>query len=233
MKKKLLASVLALSLALGLAVPAFAGDTEVTGGTATLEITAKMVLPTIKVTVGATSNLVVNPYGMQYTDATVNANDNTDKVISAATAIMSKSTIGLTVKATATVEASNNIKVVESKSSITDTTVDPSIYLFLQLKNLNTADVTNTSDVVTVNSSVSWADDDDGSTAFATIGKTTNPDETATIDLAVASDTAPVYGGFKVGGTSGGTNWVSGTDKVNKVSVILTFTPKIGTGSAS
>ncbi len=223
MKKKLLASILALSLTAGLAVPAFAADTQVSGGQHEITVTTVLELPTIEVYVGAEPTMVINPYGMAFNNTALGVTGAKDTLLSAPVSITSKSTIGLDVKATPTGTAGGNATFVTSPQGVTNAT-GPAVYLFLNLISVESGQVDTTSGAAVIKSGAdgpTWATAT--GTSATTVVKNGTSDTPATLKMKPAASGSSVYGGFKLIGQSGGQNWVSG-DTVN-VTVILTFTP--------
>jgi len=235
MKKKLLASVLALSLTLGLTVPAFAeGDTKVNGNEHEITISTITVMPTIEVYVGTAPTLIVNPYKMEYTNAALGITNDKSSLMSVPTVIISRSTIGMTVTAKPTGTVAGNVKLATNASEVSSAT-NPSVFMFLNLKSLTASNVDTTTTPGTTTILTSGANAPTWATTTATDQTTAvvtaAGDNAATVDLAAGDSSNPQYAGFKIIGESGGTAWATG-DNVT-VKVVLTFTPKLGTGTAS
>lgn len=212
--RKLLAAVSALVMALGLTTTAFAEDTPVTNGSATINITTTLNLPAIKVTIGTPGAVVINPYKMKYT---LNSTDYTDSLITAPTSIKSNSTIKIKVDAKPTVikNSSSDLKIAtESTASRTDKAV------FMELL----------MDNVDAQGDVATFDGSSGTPAKAVV-KESSP-ETATITMPAAADETDgnaKYAAFRIKGDSSGTDWTS-DDKVD-LSIVFDIAPVIGAGT--
>ncbi len=234
-RNKILASLLALSLCIGLAVPAFAaGDTKVNGNEHEITISTITVMPTIEVYVGTPPTLIVNPYKMSYSNPSYNITNDTSSLMSVPTVIISKSTIGMTVTAKPTGTVAGNVKLATSSNEVSNAT-SPSVFMFLNLISLTSSnvDTTTTPGSTTILTSganaPTWATTTAADQTTAVV--TAAGDNAATLDLAAGDSSNPQYAGFKIIGESGGTAWATG-DSVT-VKVVLTFTPKLGTGTAT
>ncbi len=209
MKKKLLASILALSLTAGLTVPAFAVDQTV-DKTGTLEITVSTVLnlPTISVTIADPSAVVVNPYKQEYTLASTTASH---ALISNPSSIKNASNVGVDISATPSVSTNSESLVIRT-SPIEDRSTKQ---LFMKL---NMAPVTQESDVT------SYTGAETG-TQSAVI-KTGDALETATITLA-QGDTTATWGAMKITGDSCGSGWTD-SDAIT-LKIVFDIQPQMGT----
>lgn len=110
LKQRIASGVLAGTLALSLAVPAFASNTKITG-------TYKEV--TIAVTVPATGTATINPYGLavKYGDSSIIGH----QIVTAPLAIVNMSEMDLKVNATVTGEVKGNFKfATESTAAVED-----------------------------------------------------------------------------------------------------------------
>lgn len=104
--KKFLSTVLALAMALSLCVPAFAADTVLNGVDglgegAVVEVTGTTQTATVKVTVPSGGNVVLNPYGLDYTVEGA-ANPVQDQIISAEQYIVNESNMPIKVSTSVT-----------------------------------------------------------------------------------------------------------------------------------
>ncbi len=237
--KRFLALVCALALSLSLCTPAFAaGDTAVQDGTAQITVSTVLVVPTINVLVGANPTIVVNPYKMTYTNTTLGINGDNSTLMSSATPIVNKSTIGIEVSAKPTL--TTQATVVTTGDNIADATT-PTVFMFLELKSLTSTNVDTTTTpgttiIKTDSDAPTWATTPggDGTTVVlvnsAGAGGATGE---AKLTMGAAADASnPTYAGLKISGETGGKGWDSTKHAVN-VTVTLTFTPKIGTGSVT
>ncbi len=208
--KKLLASVCALALALGMSAPAMAADTEIEQGATGTEITIGSTLhvPTIKVTVGATTDVVVNPYKMTFDT------DKTDTLYNKAATIKSNSTIAVDV--TATPSATGNgvtfSEVVVPTGSNRPTS--PTVHMVLKMDNV--ADETTAQGYT------------GASGQEAVVVKQGDPTNSATIQMAAAddnTDTNAKWAAFVITGDTGGDGWSN--DNAITVKIIFTIKPVI------
>lgn len=123
--KKFLSVVLALTMALALCVPAFAADTVLNGVDglsegATIEVTGTTQTATVKVTVPAAGEIVLNPYELDYTVAGA-ASPVQTQIISAEQYIVNESNlpVKVTTKVTGTIEGGGDFS---ANSAVAETT---------------------------------------------------------------------------------------------------------------
>jgi len=216
MKKKLLASVLALSLALGMCASAYAVDVT-TAGETTVEVTSILNLPAIKVIINTPSNVIVNPYKLPYDDGTL---DGEKSVISAPTAIQNDSAIKMSISATPSLQTnSDDLKILSSAPAAGST--EKALYLAL-----NMAPVDNESAVD------SYDGTGTGNVTIVVKKVGTTPLDTGAIELDAATYsgdtlTTSTYGALLFAGDCSGTTWAD-ADKITKLSILFDITPVIG-----
>lgn len=218
MKKKLLASVLALSLALGMCSSAFAVDVA-TAGETTIEVTTVLNLPTIKVTIATPANVVLNPYKMQYEDTT-NGLTGSDSVISKATSIQNDSTIKMSISATPSLETnSNDLEILTAAPA--EGSTQKALYLALNMAPVADATAAGNYDGTATG------------TVTAVVKKVgTTPLDKKTIELAAATYTSgtlttSTYGAIRFTGACSGTTWAA-ADEITKLSIVFDIAPVIG-----
>lgn len=138
--KKVLSFILALTLVLALAVPAFATDTELDASTlangATIDYTTSTEVGTISVTVPSSGEMKLNPYGLSIT---VGSDSISDPVISPLQFIVSDSDSKIKVSAAVTGTVSGNAKL----ATATTVNADPPLTtnsVFLQFATQVVAD---------------------------------------------------------------------------------------------
>ncbi len=221
MKKKLLALALAGVMTFGASLTAFAADATVDNTTtseAEITGTGSMNLPTIKVTVPTSFNVVLNPFQIAYT---VDDVVYKTQIVTVPQLIANESDVAVAVNVSefkATPEGDAKLAA-KSVGKLTD----KSVYLYLEI--------------------VNSASDNAGEAKFTGSGlvPTTDGDgakKDAVITLAAKSDTVPkTYAAFKLGGdmvvnpvnADGAADpWVA-ADKIG-VSFKLTFTPQMASG---
>lgn len=132
--KKFLSTVLALAMALSLCVPAFAADTVLNGVDglgegAVVEVTGTTQTATVKVTVPSGGNVVLNPYGLDYTVEGA-ANPVQDQIISAEQYIVNESNMPIKVstKVTGTIEGTGDFA---AASAVSET--DKKVFLNFEI----------------------------------------------------------------------------------------------------
>lgn len=131
-KNRILSGVLAGVLAVSMAIPAFAEDPSTV-------LTATYAEPTIEVTVPATGDVIINPFGMpvvvgkdgQTTPADVSIIGA--QIVTKPLAIVNTGATDLKVSASVTTETKGDLRLATSKPSSSDTT--KSAYVYLQMKN--------------------------------------------------------------------------------------------------
>ncbi len=216
-RNKILASLLALSLCIGLAVPAFAADTELgttaNKNTAEITVTSELKLPTIKVTIGSPDKIIVNPYGMA---VTVNSAEVHDTLITAPALLKNESHVDVEISAVPTVTVSQDVTVQEDGGVIADGTTKKTISMTLYMAPNATG--TNTAQTLTGS--------EDG-VSSAPVKK--NGSEAAKITLG-AGATAATFGSYQIKGYSAGTDWASGDTISTKIA--FSIAPVFGTGTA-
>jgi len=215
MKKKLLASVLALSLALGLCTSASAADEVITkSGETKITITSVLNLPTIKVTIGSPTNVIVNPYKMDY-----NVSDSSSieekQIISAASTITNESGIKVSISATPTLKTtSNDLKI------LTSAPTDESIKaLYLAFNMAVTADPTN----------YTGAESGTVTAPVVKAGDSTMTPTTVEIQLG-RGDTTATTGAYIFTGACSGEGWTA-ADQITDLTIAFNISPVLGTGT--
>ncbi len=210
--KKLLASVCALALALGMTAPAMAaGETQVEQGATGTEITIGSTLhvPTIKVTVGATTDVVVNPYKMTFDT------NRTDTLYNKAATIKSNSTIKVDVTATPTATGNGVTFSEVVVPTGANRPTSPTVHMVLKMDKAN--DETDAQGYT-------------GATGQeAVIVKQGDTANSATIQMDAATDntdTNAKWAAFVVTGDTGGDGWSD--DNAITVKIIFTIKPVIG-----
>ncbi len=144
-RRKLLALLLSLSLALGMTTVAFAaGEGEYTqpGGTAPTDVsgsavesdgsvTHKTILyaPTIKITINNPTQIIVNPYGLKFSSE---GTDAQKQIISNPTIIQNKSQIKVTVSGTPTATMGGELQLYDDKITLNNTKPAKGLYLEMQ-----------------------------------------------------------------------------------------------------
>ncbi len=198
-RNKILASLLALSLTLGLTIPAFAEDPEVQNGKAEFTVATQLNLPTIKVTIATPSQLIVNPYKMTFDASGIGlTNTETDSLIASAGKITSTSNISMKVSATATATPSSGgaLKILTARPTAGSEPTDASVFLTLAMANVDSSAVSD------LNADAIWT----SVTPQAVKESGSTPVE---ITLAAAASGSEVYGAYKFDGESYGTTWTN------------------------
>lgn len=140
MKHKILASVLAVTMAMGMSMTAFAADTAITApdGTSGIygaELTGDSIVkvPTIKITVpSALSQVAINPYKMKYT---VDSKEYTDQIVFAEQTIKNESDVAVSVNIAelkAGIESGSDAVI--ATAAPTEKTTTKSVFMYLELK---------------------------------------------------------------------------------------------------
>lgn len=151
--KKVLSIVLALTLVLALAVPAFATSTTLTDTTkfatgANVKVTGETTVGNIKVVIPTTGAIITNPYGLsiKHTNGVVDENGTpaVDQIISPTYYITSESDVALNVIANVTAMPAGNAKLATASLADDTTTKTNSIFLTFTM-----AAVANTTTAVT------------------------------------------------------------------------------------
>jgi len=207
--RKLLAAVSALAMTLALTTTAFAEDTTVDkSGQVNMTIGSSLKVPTISVTIAQATDMIVNPYQMEYNGSL------TDSLITAPALITNNSTIGVKITATPSVTVSDGVTVAADDWGDTAPT---SQSIFMKLKM-----ATGTSNDATA---IDWTSV--ASNQSTVIQKTGS----LPVELTLAPKaTNPTYGGYKIEGKSGGEGWKNETISVNIVFDIKAVT---GTGTTT
>jgi len=217
-RRKLIASLLAMALSVGLAVPAFADD--VTLGTAdgqqttgVVTITSDIKVPTIEVVIGTPTAIIINPYGME---VSVTSGTTHDTMITTPTLLTNNSSVNVEISAQPQAVVSQDITVQEDGGVIPEgtknKTVSMTLYMAPQADGTDAAELTGSE-----------------TGASNTPVKKSNPG-TAKITLDATGGTN-AYGSYQIKGYSAGTNWASG----DKISTTISFSinPVFGTGEAT
>ncbi len=218
-RNKILASLLALSLCMGLTVPAFAVDTELgtDAGTNSAEITvtSELKIPTIKVTIGSPGTMIVNPYGMA---VTVESAEVHDTLITSPALLTNDSDMNVKISAVPTVTVSADVTVQEDGGVIADGTTRKTISMTLYMA--PNAAGTGTAQTLT------------GSEAdVSSVPVKKNGSEAANITLEAKTAAASTYGSYQIKGYSAGTDWATGDTISTKIA--FSIEPVIGTGTAT
>jgi len=217
--KKLLASACALALALGMTAPAMAaGETEVAQGATgtTITITSELHVPTIKVTVGVTPGIVVNPYEMSVTPTGESSSTN-QSLYTKATTIKSNSTVKMDVTATPT-GSGNGVTFMETTVPTGENRpASPAVHMVLKMDNV--------ADEATAKAYAGAS----GEQALVVKDDNSNSPKSATITMPAATDatdTNAKWAAFIITGETGGDGWSN--DNAITVKVIFTIKPVIG-----
>jgi len=195
--RKLLAAVSALAMTLALTTTAFAAEGENLGaGEYRVTVESTLNLPTIQVTIAPVTEMVINPYQMEYT-GTLSGNES---LITAPGLITNNSNIKVNIEAKPSATVIGDVNVADADWN---TTVPANKSIFMQLKMAN---LTASSDLSTDST---WSGVDSSKT---TVIKTTDSPSPVTLTLGPKA-TDPTYGGYKIEGKSGGEGW-TGSEKV-------------------
>jgi len=215
-QRKFLSVLLALALALGLCVPASASSTNLdqTTTSTTVTFTSTLKLPTIKVTIGAATDVIVNPYKMS---VTVGSTPSTESLITSPVEIKSDSSmeIKITADPKVSVDAGTDIA---TATLVGQTLTKPTVFMQFSMGKLSGALASNAF-----------------TPASADVPPTTITDKSLgtlpTLQLGVGSTTAQ-YAAFQITGETGGPNWSSTSSKVG-ATVTFNIEPVLGTGTAT
>jgi len=221
-RNKILASLLALSLTLGLTIPAFAvdPDPEVQNGKAEFTVATQLKLPTIKVTIATPSQLIVNPYKMTFDASGIGlSNAETDSLIASAGKITSTSNISMKVSATATATPSSggSLKILTARPTTGSEPTEASVLLTLSMVNVTKDDVDNNK----LNDASVWT-----SATPQTVKESGSTPVEITLAAADATNTS-VYGAYKFDGESYGTTWTN--NDTMDLKVVFNIEPVIST----
>lgn len=212
--KKIMSTALASIMALSLAVPAFAADTDLTQSS---EITGTTSAPTIKITVPATGAVTVNPYKME---VTVGSDTKTDQIISATQYIKNESDVALNVSAEVTGKPAGNLALATATTQGTKAVTTNSVFMYFEIGEAT-------------------ADDGSGDPTWGTAYDSKSEKQILVGAKAVkkanmltmaAGDTTATYAAYHLTGDAASaptTAW-TGNDKVD-VSIAFTFTPTAAT----
>lgn len=218
-RRKLISSLLALALTLGLAVPAFATDTTLDAANPSTEITVgtELNVPTISVTIAPLANMVINPYKLEYTGTT-----SKDSLITVPALITNASGVGIKITAKPYISKANGVTIVETKSQAESATTDPTAFMEFMFATA----VSSKDDIATTGAS--W--DADGSGVTLKSSSTGDGVSPATLQLAKATDdTTPTYGAYKISGATGGKTWTD--ENKFEVKILFDIEPVVGTGT--
>lgn len=219
MKKKLIALALAGVMTFGTSLTAFAADAEVTDTATetTVTGTGSMNVPTIKVTVPTSFNVVLNPYQIAYE---VDSESYKTQIVTVPQLITNESNVAVAVnvkefKATPSSDVKLSAKAVGKAT-------DKSVYLYLDIVNSTTEEA----------GKAKFA----GSGLVPTDDSESGSSKDAAVILAAGNEKA-TYAAFKLGGDmvvnpvdedGNADPWVA-ADKVD-VSFKFTFTPQMASG---
>lgn len=213
-KQKVISLLLAAALMVPMCIPVVgAAEAEKvldqTTSSTDIVIGSTVNLPTIKVTIGATTDIVANPYKMSYKPDGSSIDD--DPIVSTATTIESTSTIDVDVTAKPSLTTSSDDLVVLT-SSIKDRT-QKSIFLQFNMDTITT--------VVTTDLETTASNYDGVSGQHAPIKKENDaPLNQAKITLAAIDTTnTESWGAFRITGDCSGTGWTND----DAVTVKITF----------
>lgn len=224
-RRKLISSLLAAALTLGLAVPAFAeGDVTLTGANNSTTITVGTTLnvPEINVVLAPLPGMVINPYKLDYN---YNGSTVSDSLISAPALITNNSKMKIKVSAKPYVSVTGGVNFVDTKSGV-DSAGDAAT-AFVEFMYATTVNKDNLASTGT--SPSTWP------TEGTVVKSSTNGSEVAPIDLTLAAATAgatesdpttPAYGAYKIQGATGGKSWSS--DNKFTVTILFDIEPVIG-----
>lgn len=216
-RNKILASLLALSLSLGLTVPAFAAENKVveTTGEVTITVGTVLNLPTIKVTINDPSMVVVNPYKQTYTGSGSAAGlTGSDSLISKATGIKNESNVQVDISAKPTVTTdSQSLEIRTEPISDSDRTTKQ---LYMQL---HMAPVAAESDIDSYDNTKSGTQ--------STVIKKDGASTPVVISLAALSGSTATYGAMRIMGDSCGSGWTT-SDNIT-LSIVFDIQPHVGT----
>lgn len=221
MKKKVLASVLAMSMVFGTALSVQAADSTIKNPDDTgvygaeLEGSSTAQVPTIEVVVpGALSGIVINPYEMGVDTDTDGTDDTWDSVISVPGDITNKSNVPISVNiASLQAKADEGSEAVIAATAPTDKITTKSVFLYMELKDENTAD---------------WQASYNAKNATQLIVGGTKASTKLDVIKLEAGDQGETKANFKIAGSVASKPakaWAS-TDTVT-LSVKFTFTPQI------
>ncbi len=231
-RKNIQAILLALVMALNFSLTAFAATTQPTPDTtneaawtapnsnATLELDGIIYAPTIKVTISTATDIIVNPYGLDYKPGGT-GDAVQDTIIAAPALITSDSDVKLKVEAVPTVKTiGTEVSLVSTSAEAAD---GKNVFLFLELKNANS----NTGDYG-ITTWTAPADYNSSTTTTALFKKAGETPTKAELTMAAKSTTS-TYAAFNIIGTSGkplpgGKTWNPDTDTLT-LNVVFTFTP--------
>ncbi len=223
MKKKLLASVLALSLTLGLCSTAFAATDDITAvnGGATVEVTTKLNIPTIAVTIAPMAEVIINPFNLEFDVENETAFTEQGTLLSTPSLITSTSQVGLTVEAIPTGTITGDATF--ATSSVADRQ-EKSVFMFLQLRNDLTSNDPQDNNWKTV------ADYNASNSDIAIVAPTGNTAK-ATMTLDPIDGTHPeIYGAYQlIGDSSYAVDKPWGASDSIGVNIAFTFTPIMAT----
>lgn len=218
--KKVLSLVLALTMVLALAVPAFAsgttiGDEEGLASGGEFTMTASVSAATINVTVPGDSTVTLNPYQLE---VTVDSKQFTDQVISANQFVVSGSTVPLDVTAEVTGTPAGTLTFA-SASAKASTKKD--VYAYLQTQMIGES--------ATAPTSVDWGTKINAKTDIVIAAKAAK----LMVGTLAAKGTNNTYMAFRIAGdaaTAPTTPWSA--DDGFTAAVKFTFAPKAATPAA-
>jgi len=221
-RRKLIASLLAMALTAGLAVPALAADETLSGTKTSTEITVETVLnvPDVKVTIAPLPSMVINPYKLEYT-GTGGVPSGSDSLITAPALITNKSGVGINITAKPYISKASSVNIVETKSAAeAEGLTQPTAYMGFMFASAVTGND------LTAPGTVTWPAD----TTATALKSSTTADGVASINLELAKatdDTTPTYGAYKIIGATGGKTWTN--ENQFEVKILFDIAPVVGT----
>ena len=218
--KKIMSTALASIMALSLAVPAFAADTDLTQNS---EITGTTSAPTIKITVPATGSVTVNPYKME---VTVGSDKKTDQIISATQYIANASDVAIKVSAEVTGKPAGTLTFATAPTQGgTKVVTTNSVFMYFEM------DVANANDG---SADPTWATAYDSKSTKQILVGAKAVKKTDMVTLAAGDGTDPAtaggYAAYHLTGDAASaptTAWTA-NDKAD-VTIAFTFTPTAAT----
>lgn len=204
--KKILSTLLAATMALGMSVTAFADETPAAN---TAKAGSEMKLPTLQVTVGTIDNIKINPYKLKIQ---VDSTDVTDSIIGSTGYITNESACAVKVDVTVTGNPTTGVTL--SSKALTAKDTGKALFLYTDFQKATDADGTTP---------LTWAAYDAKSATQVLVGTKAT---TKTVGTMAVGDTTATYMAFHVGGEANGNStvaWAQG-DGV-EVTFAFTFTP--------
>lgn len=212
-RRKLLASILALTLSFGLSVPALAaGDVQLneTTNSTTITVNTTLNVPTIDVVIAPLADMVINPYQL-----TVDSKN--DSLITVPALITNNSEIKIDLTAKPFVSDAKGVVITATKAEAESTTAKAAAYMeFAFADTMTSNDVT----AATFNGSSYALKEGTGD------GITTPPKTTLTAATKSGSTVTPTYSAYRISGVTTGKGWTS--ENKFTVQIIFDIAPVIG-----